>query len=353
MSPEQARGDLLLLDNRTDIFCLGIVLFHCLTDGKFPYPESKNDAKYLETVTRRPPRTLRAVNGSLPRALDDICSRCLSMDPRDRYRSAQDLIDDIDAFLAAGLSTADSPVAQSGRSRIYFAVPTVLIAVAAFILWPRTTTNLSSVSSTTPEITSDSSNLLDLRKAPTTVSWPFDGRRGDSEHFADIRTWRFESESSEHLALCGSTDAATLDLQVEFSLDDAIGTAGIFWGWEQDLKALAVPTHTCYVAYYEKQSGETHGTINVSKLFLQSLDAQEKRIIREEMIDKVDVAEPIDAFTSIGVKIGRGSVTVLYLNKPMLSPKNLLHPGEVWLPSGSTGVGLIGRGKRVTFRSIQ
>jgi hypothetical protein len=153
--------------------------------------------------------------------------------------------------------------------------------------------------------------------------------------------------------LCGSTDAATLDLQVEFSLDDAIGTAGIFWGWEQDLKALAVPTHTCYVAYYEKQSGETHGTINVSKLFLQSLDAQEKRIIREEMIDKVDVAEPIDAFTSIGVKIGRGSVTVLYLNKPMLSPKNLLHPGEVWLPSGSTGVGLIGRGKRVTFRSIQ
>lgn len=73
MSPEQARGDIHLLDNRSDIFCLGIVLFHCLT-GRFPYPTASDKQKYRKSIATRNARPLRAVDRQLPKTLDQICA---------------------------------------------------------------------------------------------------------------------------------------------------------------------------------------------------------------------------------------------------------------------------------------
>jgi hypothetical protein len=89
MAPEQARGDIERIDARTDVFGLGAVLY-CLLTGRPPYlPGDGRD--FLEVV-----RSARIVpvgerNPRLPRAVRELCGRCLEPDPARRFASAADL----------------------------------------------------------------------------------------------------------------------------------------------------------------------------------------------------------------------------------------------------------------------
>ena len=85
MSPEQARGK--EVDNRSDIFGAGILLYELLT-GKNPFAVGGGEFDTLEriaTVQAPPPATLADV----PPELDLCCQRALALDPEDRYGSAQ------------------------------------------------------------------------------------------------------------------------------------------------------------------------------------------------------------------------------------------------------------------------
>jgi len=86
MSPEQARGK--EVDNRSDIFGAGILLYELLT-GKNPFATSGGEFDTLEriaTMQAPPPATLAA---DVPPELNLCCQRALALDPEDRYGSAQ------------------------------------------------------------------------------------------------------------------------------------------------------------------------------------------------------------------------------------------------------------------------
>ena len=96
MSPEQILGD--KLDQRTDIWSLGIVFYQMLT-GKKPFLEDPRRS-VLQKIRLDRQVSARRLNPQIPRSLDRIIGRCMEKLPSDRYPSMQSLIHDLEDFLA-------------------------------------------------------------------------------------------------------------------------------------------------------------------------------------------------------------------------------------------------------------
>lgn len=94
LSPEQILG--AELDHRIDIFALGAVLFELLT-GKKLFARSSMVATLGAITECRVPRPSK-VAPSVPRALDDIVLRALARDREQRYATAAELSDALEAF---------------------------------------------------------------------------------------------------------------------------------------------------------------------------------------------------------------------------------------------------------------
>ena len=84
IAPEQYTGD--DIDQRTDLYALGMVLYECLT-GRPAYVGDTPAATAAARLTREvlPPRQVRA---DVDRRLDDLIVRCTRRDPRDRFPDA-------------------------------------------------------------------------------------------------------------------------------------------------------------------------------------------------------------------------------------------------------------------------
>ncbi len=97
MSPEQARGDREQIDQRSDIYSLGAVLYFLLV-GRSPFLDA-DAATIREKVISGQYPALRSIDRKLPRALEAICSRAMARNRELRYSSVTELSDDISRFL--------------------------------------------------------------------------------------------------------------------------------------------------------------------------------------------------------------------------------------------------------------
>ena len=96
MAPEQAEGLISALDERSDIYAIGAVLYELLV-GKPPY-RGTSSAEILGKVLDGPPEPLRAINPELPPELVSICEKCMARDPQRRYGRMKDVAEDITRF---------------------------------------------------------------------------------------------------------------------------------------------------------------------------------------------------------------------------------------------------------------
>ena len=97
MSPEQASGQRVVLDHRTDIYSLAATFYELLTLR--PVFAGRTRHSLLADVLNRDPRSPRAIDRRIPSELEIIILKALSKNPADRYASAQELADDLHRFL--------------------------------------------------------------------------------------------------------------------------------------------------------------------------------------------------------------------------------------------------------------
>jgi serine/threonine protein kinase len=97
MSPEQASGQRVVLDHRTDIYSLAATFYELLTLR--PVFAGSTRHSLLSDVLNRDPRSPRSIDRRIPGELDIILRKALGKNPADRYASAQELADDLHRFL--------------------------------------------------------------------------------------------------------------------------------------------------------------------------------------------------------------------------------------------------------------
>ena len=108
MSPEQAAGRTQLVDARSDIYSVGVIMFQLAT-GRLPFPGSAFGEVLIGHIQTPPPRP-RELNPAIPEAYEALILRALQKKPEDRFQSMHEMHDAILRVMQQLGLSADLPV---------------------------------------------------------------------------------------------------------------------------------------------------------------------------------------------------------------------------------------------------
>ena len=112
ISPEQAKGG--RVDNRSDLYSLGVVMYEMIA-GRVPYDGDTpvNIAiQHINGGAQKPSQ----YNPNIPKGLEQIIRKAMSLAPADRYASATAMLYDMDEFRKAPTMVFDTPAANADQN---------------------------------------------------------------------------------------------------------------------------------------------------------------------------------------------------------------------------------------------
>ena len=134
MSPEQVRAQ--PLDQRSDIFSFGAILYEMLTNNRAFHGASAVDT--MSAILNVEPPGLSATTQAISPFLQRIVNRCLAKIPEERFQSAHDLAFSLEAPTGvAGSESVALPVERTmrtSRERIAWIALTALLILGAFVI---------------------------------------------------------------------------------------------------------------------------------------------------------------------------------------------------------------------------
>ncbi|MCZ6787242.1 MAG: serine/threonine-protein kinase, partial [Planctomycetota bacterium] len=116
MSPEQAGGDIEILDERTDVFALGGILCEILT-GKPPYPGPKQYAIAQASEARQEDLSRRLASCAVDVELVSLARECMAPDPAARPRNAAGIAKRLGEYMASVEERAQASLVRAAEER--------------------------------------------------------------------------------------------------------------------------------------------------------------------------------------------------------------------------------------------
>jgi predicted Ser/Thr protein kinase len=128
MSPEQVRG-LRHVDNRSDIYSLGMTFYELLT-GRLPFEPDTNTFAIMRKIVEEPLPAPDTYNRTLPQPLVQIVMKALEKAPNRRYQTAEEMLEALEAVEISG----EQPEA-AGRRHLLAGILVLLLALAGYGLF--------------------------------------------------------------------------------------------------------------------------------------------------------------------------------------------------------------------------